>query len=101
MRITLYWKIVLKRIVDGMALHVLFAVQSLVNKDLESEIVNELLGANGGAIKQMFEDASWLLRNVRDLARSNKLPKESTEIVAATMDRVAAYGEYFLFTCLL
>ncbi|KAA8532400.1 hypothetical protein F0562_032431 [Nyssa sinensis] len=41
MRITAYWKIVLKRMVDSMALHLQLSIQMLVNKDMEMEIVNE------------------------------------------------------------
>ncbi|KAI6684389.1 hypothetical protein NL676_030302 [Syzygium grande] len=47
MRITAYWKIVLRRFVDSMALHLLFSVQNLVNNEMEMEIVGELIGPNG------------------------------------------------------
>ncbi|KAF9591250.1 hypothetical protein IFM89_003201 [Coptis chinensis] len=43
MRITAYWKIVLKRMLDNLALHLLFNVQNLVNKEMETEIINEMM----------------------------------------------------------
>lgn len=35
MRMVAYWKIVLRRLVDSVALHLQFSVFNLVNKDLE------------------------------------------------------------------
>ncbi|KAF9591284.1 hypothetical protein IFM89_003235 [Coptis chinensis] len=43
MRIIAYWKIVLKRMLDNLALHLLFNVQNLVNKEMETEIINEMM----------------------------------------------------------
>ncbi|KAA8538908.1 hypothetical protein F0562_025600 [Nyssa sinensis] len=57
MRITAYWKIVLKRLVDCMALHLLFSIQMLVNQDMEKEIVNEVMGCGGGGVEQMLEES--------------------------------------------
>ncbi|KAF9685064.1 hypothetical protein SADUNF_Sadunf03G0015500 [Salix dunnii] len=39
MRTTAYWKIVLRRLVDFMALHLQFCARNLVNKEMEEEIV--------------------------------------------------------------
>lgn len=44
MRIIAYWKIVQRRLVDSMALFLLFSVQNLVNRELKVEIVNGLIG---------------------------------------------------------
>ncbi|KAL3520569.1 hypothetical protein ACH5RR_018718 [Cinchona calisaya] len=74
-----------------MALHILFSVQNVVDKDLESEIVNELMGANGGGMKKLLEESPMVVEKCQRLTRSNKLLKESKEIVAAIMDKVAAY----------
>ena len=41
MRITAYWKVVIRRLIDT-ALHLQFTVNSLVNKDLEQAIINNL-----------------------------------------------------------
>ncbi|PRQ55663.1 putative dynamin central domain, dynamin, GTPase domain, Dynamin superfamily [Rosa chinensis] len=53
MRMTAYWKVVLRRLVDCMALHLQLSVSKLVNQDMEIEIVNELMGPNcGGGIEK-------------------------------------------------
>jgi len=65
MRITAYWKIVLRRFVDSMALHLLFSVQNLVNNEMEKEIVGQLIGPNGsGSMERMLEEAPSWLRSV-------------------------------------
>ncbi|GMP39724.1 hypothetical protein CsSME_00010444 [Camellia sinensis var. sinensis] len=56
MRITAYWKIILKRLVDSLALHLL-SINELVNRNMEIEIVNELMGSHGGGIERMLEES--------------------------------------------
>ena len=51
MRMVAYWKIVLRRLVDSMALHLQLSVHKLVNKDLEAEIVSQLLAPNGNGLE--------------------------------------------------
>ncbi|KAJ6696389.1 DYNAMIN [Salix koriyanagi] len=58
MRMTAYWKIVLRRLVDSMALHLQFCARNLVNKEMEEEIVTELVGRHDGAIEGMLEESS-------------------------------------------
>ncbi|KAE9459398.1 hypothetical protein C3L33_08689, partial [Rhododendron williamsianum] len=72
MRITAYWKVVLKRFVDSMALHLLLSVQNLVNRDMEEEIFKSPSAA----------------RKREKLNRSIKTLKESKEVVAQIMDRI-------------
>ncbi|KAF9606773.1 hypothetical protein IFM89_028149 [Coptis chinensis] len=55
MRLTAYWKIVLKRMVDSVGLHLLFSVKNLVNNDLEFEVVNELMAPNSGGIERAWQ----------------------------------------------
>lgn len=43
MRMTAYWRIVVRRMVDNMALHVRYSIHNLVNKEMEMEIINELV----------------------------------------------------------
>ncbi|KAL1818993.1 hypothetical protein ACET3Z_013862 [Daucus carota] len=43
MRPTAYWNIILKRMVDSFALHLLLALKKLVNQGMEEEIVKEVL----------------------------------------------------------
>ncbi|KAL0331229.1 UNVERIFIED_CONTAM: Dynamin-related protein 4C [Sesamum angustifolium] len=57
MRITSYWDIVLRRLVDCMALHLNFSVQNLVNKDMEVEFINEAMVPEGNGVKRMLEES--------------------------------------------
>ncbi|KAI8546577.1 hypothetical protein RHMOL_Rhmol07G0129500 [Rhododendron molle] len=91
MRITAYWKVVLKRFVDSMALHLLLSVQNLVNRDMEEEIVSELMGSQRGGpdvLQRMLEESPSAARKRERLNRSIKTLKESKEVVAQIMDRI-------------
>uniref|UniRef100_A0A803L4B5 Uncharacterized protein n=1 Tax=Chenopodium quinoa TaxID=63459 RepID=A0A803L4B5_CHEQI len=88
-RMTAYWKIVLRRLVDSMALHLLFSIQNLVNKELEYEIVNELMGPYGGGIERMLEESPSVATKRERLNKSIKLLKESKDVVSKIMDRIA------------
>ncbi|XWS65118.1 hypothetical protein CRYUN_Cryun05aG0063300 [Craigia yunnanensis] len=88
MRMKTYWKIVLRRVVDCMALHLLFGVQNLVNKEIEKEIENELMGPNGGGIQRILEDSLLVDAKREKLNRSISLPKESKDAVARIMDKI-------------
>ncbi|KAL3749797.1 hypothetical protein ACJRO7_010855 [Eucalyptus globulus] len=95
MRITAYWKIVLRRFVDSMALHLRFSVQNLVNNEMEKEIVGQLIGPNGsGSMERMLEEAPSVAAKRDKLNRSIKLLRESAKVVAKIMDRIATDGEY-------
>ncbi|KAL3749803.1 hypothetical protein ACJRO7_010861 [Eucalyptus globulus] len=95
MRITAYWKIVLRRFVDSMALHLLFSVQNLVNNEMEKEIVGHLIGPNGsGSMERILEEAPPVAAKRDKLNRSIKLLRESAKVVAKIMDRIATDGEY-------
>ncbi|XP_071922651.1 dynamin-related protein 4C-like [Coffea arabica] len=93
MRMTAYWKIVLRRLVDSMALHLLFSSQNLVNKDLETEMVNELMGPHGGGLERMLEESPSVADKRDRLNGSIRLLRESKETVAEIMDNIAAYGD--------
>ncbi|KAK4377759.1 hypothetical protein RND71_004055 [Anisodus tanguticus] len=43
MRMIASWKIVLMRLVDSMALHIMFSIQNMINKEMEEEIVQDLM----------------------------------------------------------
>ncbi|KAH7855330.1 hypothetical protein Vadar_023780 [Vaccinium darrowii] len=91
MRITAYWKVVVKRLVDSMALHLLLHFRNLVNRDMEVEIVNELMGSQvggPGAIQMMLEESPSAAKKRERLNKSIKLLKESKEVVAQIMDRI-------------
>ncbi|KAJ6416097.1 hypothetical protein OIU84_004824 [Salix udensis] len=89
MRMTAYWKIVLRRMVDFMALHLQFCAQNLVNKEMGEEIVNELFGGNGGAIEGMLEESPVVAAKREKLNGSIKVLTESKNVLAKNMDRIA------------
>ncbi|GMH13071.1 hypothetical protein Nepgr_014912 [Nepenthes gracilis] len=93
MRMTAYWKIVLRRLVDSMALHLLFSVQNLVNKEMEMEIVNEIMGPCGGGIERMLDESPSVAGKRHRLKKSIKLLKESKDVIAEVMDKIAVDWE--------
>ncbi|KAH6761070.1 Dynamin related protein 4C [Perilla frutescens var. frutescens] len=58
MGLTDYWKIVLRRMVDCLALHLLFSVQNLVSKEMETEIISEIGKGEGRGFEKMLEESS-------------------------------------------
>ncbi|KAH6835358.1 Dynamin related protein 4C [Perilla frutescens var. hirtella] len=89
MRMTAYWDIVLRRMVDNMALHLLFSIQNLVNKELQSGIINELIGPHqSNGLERMLEESPSISEKRKKLKNSIKLLKESKDVVASIMDRV-------------
>nr|GMD13184.1 dynamin-related protein 4C-like [Ipomoea batatas] len=88
MRIIAYWKIVLMRLVDSMALHVLFSIQKLVNRELEDEVVADLMAPHGGGIERMLEESPIVAEKRYRLTKSVKLLKESKDVVANIMDKI-------------
>ncbi|XP_021822547.1 dynamin-related protein 4C-like [Prunus avium] len=90
MRMTAYWKVVLRRLVDCMALHLQLTVANLVNKDMEMEIVCELMGPNHGrGIERMLEEAPSIAVKREKLNKSIKKLKDSKEVVGKIMDTYA------------
>ncbi|KAJ6704452.1 DYNAMIN RELATED PROTEIN 4C-RELATED [Salix viminalis] len=89
MRMIAYWKIVLRRMVDFMALHLQFCAQNLVNKEMGEEIVNELFGGNGGAIEGMLVESPVVAAKREKLNGSIKVLTESKNVLAKIMDRIA------------
>ncbi|CAN6587010.1 unnamed protein product [Malus baccata var. baccata] len=92
MRIIAYWKVVLRRFVDFMALHLQLSVNNLVNKEMEAEIVNELMGPYGGGIERMLEESPAVAVKREKLNKSIKKLRDSKEVVAKIMDRIITYG---------
>ncbi|GAV80286.1 Dynamin_N domain-containing protein/Dynamin_M domain-containing protein/GED domain-containing protein [Cephalotus follicularis] len=90
MRMTAYWKIVLKRMVDSMALHLQFNVQNLVNNDMEEEMVNELIGPQGGGIERMLGDSPSVALKREKLSKSVQKLTESKEVLAQMMEKMVA-----------
>ncbi|KAJ6416098.1 hypothetical protein OIU84_004825 [Salix udensis] len=88
MRMAAYWKIVLRRLVDFMALHLQFCARNLVNKEMEEEIVKELFGRHDGAIEGMLEESPTIAAKREKLNVSIKLLSESKNVLANIMDRI-------------
>ncbi|KAH0746862.1 hypothetical protein KY285_008519 [Solanum tuberosum] len=91
MRMIAYWKIVLMRLVDHMALYTMFSLQKIVNYETEQEIVNELMASHGGGIERMLEESPTVSEKRLRLKKSVKLLKESKDVVAKIMDRIALH----------
>ncbi|XP_016494477.2 dynamin-related protein 4C-like [Nicotiana tabacum] len=93
MRITAYWKLVLMRMVDFMALHIMFSLQKMVNKEMEEEIVQDLMAPHGGGIKRMLDESPLIAEKRTRLNKSVELLKESKEVVANIMERISLHGD--------
>ncbi|EYU23468.1 hypothetical protein MIMGU_mgv1a020957mg, partial [Erythranthe guttata] len=89
MRLTAYWSIVLRRMADCMGLHLLFSIHNLVNKEMEIQIINEIIGADGNGLQRMLEESPVVADKRKRLNNSVKLLKESKEVVAKIMDNIA------------
>ncbi|KAF6139362.1 hypothetical protein GIB67_026204 [Kingdonia uniflora] len=92
MRCTAYWKIVLLRLVDSLALHLVFSVHNLVSRDMEVEIVKDLMNPHNGGVERMLEESPKVTIRREKLNRSIKLLKVSKEEVSKIMDRISADG---------
>ncbi|XP_058734094.1 dynamin-related protein 4C-like [Vicia villosa] len=88
-RFIAYWKIVLRRLIDVIALHLMLSINELVNVDLQKEICNEV----GGSIESLLEESPSITMKREKLSRSVKVLRESKETVAKIMDRIGVYGD--------
>ncbi|KAM7505471.1 hypothetical protein LguiB_004375 [Lonicera macranthoides] len=89
MRISAYWKIVVKRLVDGVVLHLMFSLQKLVKGEMEKEIVSEIMSAQGGAMEWMLEESLSVTKKRERLNQRVELLKDSKEVLGKVMDRIA------------
>ncbi|XP_058734093.1 dynamin-related protein 4C-like [Vicia villosa] len=88
-RLIAYWKIVLRRLIDVIALHLMLSINELVNVDLQKEICNEV----GGSIESLLEESPSISGKREKLSRSVKVLRESKETVAKIMDSIGVYGD--------
>ena len=88
-----YWKIVLRRFVDCMALHLQLSVKNLVNKELEMEIVNESVAPHVGGIERLMEELPSVASKRVRLNRSIKKLRDCKAVVAKIMDKIVSYGD--------
>ncbi|KAK9057842.1 hypothetical protein SSX86_022680 [Deinandra increscens subsp. villosa] len=87
MRMAAYWKIVLKRMVDWMALQLRSMIQKAVNKEMEKAIVTEVM-VHGGGIEKMLEEPPSVAKNRERLQKSIALLQESKETMELAMDDI-------------
>ncbi|KAF7821232.1 dynamin-related protein 4C-like [Senna tora] len=90
MRMVAYWKIVLRRLVDTIALHMQLSISNLVNKELEKEISHEVLSPNQFGIERLLEESPSVAGKRHKLMRSVKVLKESKEVVTNIMDIISS-----------
>ncbi|XP_010417985.1 PREDICTED: dynamin-related protein 4C-like [Camelina sativa] len=88
-RITAYWAIVVRRIVDSLALYLQFSVKHLVNSQFQDEMEAELmnLSGGGGVVEKMLEESPSVSSKREKVEKSIKLLKESKDAVAAIVDQ--------------
>uniref|UniRef100_I1P9P2 GED domain-containing protein n=1 Tax=Oryza glaberrima TaxID=4538 RepID=I1P9P2_ORYGL len=92
-RLTAYWRSIVLRLVDGLALHVLRGVKRLVEHDLEAELADELLGNKMAGVERMLAPSPSTGAKRERLKKSIVLLRQSKEVVANIMDRISAAGE--------
>ncbi|KAL8230152.1 hypothetical protein R6Q59_000512 [Mikania micrantha] len=92
MKMTAYWKIVLKRMVDYLAVQLRFFMQQLVNKEIEAEVVN-LVMVNGGGIEKMLVEPPSVAKKRERLQSSISLLKESKEIIEQVMEGIVVASD--------
>ncbi|KAK4493521.1 hypothetical protein RD792_000024 [Penstemon davidsonii] len=88
MRITAYWNIVLRRMVDCMALHLAYSVEKLVNGEMEMEVINEVMGHQGNGLERMLGESPSVADKRQRLKNSIELLKEAKDVLANIIDRV-------------
>ncbi|KAM3339923.1 hypothetical protein P3S68_029793 [Capsicum galapagoense] len=93
MSVVAYWKIVLMRLVDSMALHIMHTIQNMINKDMEEEIVQELMAPCSDGIKRMLDESPVVAEKCSSLKKSVKLLMESNEVVSNIMGRISYHGD--------
>jgi GTP-binding protein EngB required for normal cell division len=91
-RLAAYWNIVLLRLVDGLALHVLLSIRRLVEKHLVEELTGEVLGKDMAGAKRMLVPPPGTAAKRDRLRNTIAVLRESREVVANIMDRSSALG---------
>ncbi|KAK9132197.1 hypothetical protein Scep_011725 [Stephania cephalantha] len=79
MRITAYWKIVILRLVDSLALYLQTSLSNLLCKEMEEVIVKEFVGSGNGSLERLLFESPDVARKRAKLNDSVNLLKESTE----------------------
>jgi GTPase SAR1 family protein len=88
MRLTAYWKSIVLRLVDGVALHISHSIKSMIESELEREMINELVGPKMAAVERMLDEPPAIAAKRDRLKKSVELLRQSKEVVSDIMDRV-------------
>ncbi|KAK9168318.1 hypothetical protein Syun_000458 [Stephania yunnanensis] len=88
MRITAYWKIVILRLVDSLALYLQTSLSNLLYKEMEEVIVKEFVGSGNGSLERLLFESPDVARKRARLNDSVKLLKESKLVLSNAMDRI-------------
>ncbi|KAJ9541113.1 LOW QUALITY PROTEIN: hypothetical protein OSB04_027619 [Centaurea solstitialis] len=88
MRMTAYWEIVLRKMVDWIALQLRFVIRQMVNTEMQTEIVNAVIVNDGGIDKMMTEPASMAKKREK-LRKSIGLLQESKEVMGQVIDGIS------------
>ncbi|KAG0480228.1 hypothetical protein HPP92_010826 [Vanilla planifolia] len=93
MRLVAYWRCVILRLVDVLALHVMYAVKNLVENELDCEVMNEVVnggcGSQANGLERMLEESPATTAKRERLGKSISLLMESKEVVAKIMDKTS------------
>ncbi|KAK9735792.1 hypothetical protein RND81_04G228200 [Saponaria officinalis] len=90
-RMTAYWKIIHRRLLDSIALHLLLSIRNLVDKHLLAKIVNEVDNPSGDGflkeVKRLFDESPSVAAKRDKLNKSVGLLKESKDVLSKIMDQ--------------
>ncbi|CAJ1962041.1 unnamed protein product [Sphenostylis stenocarpa] len=92
MRLTAYWKIVLRRLIDNTALHLQSSIFNLLKRDFGDEVLKDLMSSCGGGIERLLEETPSVAVKRETLDRSVKILKESKDVVAGIMDKISTFS---------
>ncbi|XP_057419130.1 dynamin-related protein 4C-like [Lotus japonicus] len=92
-RMIAYWKIVQRRLIDCMALHLRMSIKDLVDHELENEICDDFMSPKDGGIERLLEESPSISGKREKLNRSVKVLRQSKETVANILDRIGSYGD--------
>ncbi|KAL1561600.1 dynamin GTPase [Salvia divinorum] len=89
MKMAAYWEVVTGRMVDNMVLHLLFSIRKVVNKEMQQEIIDEVMGPQGNGLERMLDELPSVAEKRKKLQSSVALLKQAKEIVANIMDNIS------------
>jgi hypothetical protein len=92
-RLISYWKIVVRRLIDVITLHLMRSINKLINDELGNDIYIDLISPTGGGVKRLLEESPSMTGKRQRLKRSVTVLQESKETVEKIMDTIGVYGD--------